>query len=303
MQQKFYALFGVMGFIWGAQSVFAHPPIVIPKEKKVEKVPVDVTAYSLFKPMPRKDWGPMEVDRPNKTAAPYTVAPGAYQFEFGLFSYIKDHNKTRNENVKTREYSLFEVNYRVGLLHNLELSAIIIAHTDAKTRDFVEKTTTKQNGFNDTLLQLKYNFWGNDGKGPTAFGVIPSVKIPTNEDGLGNHYVEGSITFPFDIRLSDPVSLSAMAVIGRVRGEHHKEYVWSFPVSVCLSYDFMEQVNGYVEVYGEKSTEGQSKWISTLGTGGTFNLSDNWVIDAGVNIGLTKAAADFNFLCGISVRL
>lgn len=266
-----------------------------------EKV-VDKRAYTLFNPLPKSDWGDMIVDRPGRTTPPYTINPGEYHLEFDIFTYSKDHDKSRHENIKTKSYTVFAPTYRIGILHNLELDTTITAHTHLKTHDLLNHTKTVQHGFGDTLFQIKYNLWGNDGKCKTAFGIIPGVKVPTNEDDLGNHHVEGNLLLPLDIKFTDKFSLNLMTGVKYIRGNSHNQYVWSFPNSGSLSYNLTEKFSTFIELYSEKSTENGSRWDVTFDFGGSYTLSDDWIIDTGMNVGLTKGAVDLNPYVGMSIR-
>ncbi len=286
----------IRNFILGTICSFMNLGIAIADK------PIDKSAYTLSKPLPKKDWGDMRVDRPNITASPYIIDPGSHNFEMGLFAYTWNHDKHNGTNEKTRSYSVFAPTYRVGILYNLEFDATITAHTNTRTRDLTDGTRTRQHGFGDTVLQVKYNLWGNDGEGQTAFGLIPAIKIPTNEDDLGNHHVEGTLFVPLDIKITEKMSLGTMVAASYIRGNTHRKYVWSFPVSAALSFDCTEKLNNYVELFAEKSTESGSRWNVICGFGGCYAVTEDWMVDAGLNIGLSKAAADYAPYIGMSVR-
>lgn len=264
--------------------------------------PIDKSTYTLFHPLPKKDWGEMRVDRPNKTQSPYIIDPGSHNLEFDIFTYTRDHDKHKGTNVKTKAYTVFAPTYRVGILHNLEFDALITSHIDVRTHDLIEHTKTRQHGFGDTVLSIKYNFWGNSGNCPTAFGIVPGIKVPTNADDLGNHHVEGTVLLPLDVKISDKMSFGSMVGASHVWGDTHRKYVWSFPISGNLSYDCTEKLTSYIELFAEKSTERGSRWDVTFDFGSTYALTDDWMIDAGMNIGLSKAADDFNPFIGMAVR-
>ena len=78
--------------------------------------------------------------------------------------------------------------------------------------------------------------------------------------------------------------------------------VWSFPILGTLSYACTEKLTSYIELYAEKSTENGSRWDVTFDFGGSYALTGDWMIDAGMNIGVSKAATDFNPFIGTSVR-
>jgi hypothetical protein len=190
----------------------------------------------------------------------------------------------------------------VGLLHNLELDLIFGGYNHVTVKDLIANATTHQEGLGDLFLRFKYNFWGNDGKDKTAFGLIPFTKFPTNQDHLGNKFYEGGVLVPLDITFTEKLSLGLMTGLSYIRADNHHKYVYLFTNSGVLAYDFTEALGVYLELFGEKSTEKKSRWNTTLDTGITYKVTKNFQLDAGINFGLSKAAVDYNPFIGMSVR-
>ena len=59
---------------------------------------------------------------------------------------------------------------------------------------------------------------------------------------------------------------------------------------------------GYVEFFSLVSTESGSEWAGSVDFGLTYTLTENLQLDAGVNLGITRAADDLNVFTGISYR-
>jgi len=62
-------------------------------------------------------------------------------------------------------------------------------------------------GFGDTVLRAKHNYWGNDDEQGSAFAVEPYVVLPTSDDGLGAEHVEFGLVLAFACSLTHDVSL------------------------------------------------------------------------------------------------
>lgn len=263
----------------------------------------DLSQYTLFNPLPDKYLGPMKTDRPDITDIPYTVAPGHLQVEFDMVFLVWDHTKLDGYNIKARSFTILDPNFRIGLLHNLEMDILFNGYTDQTIKDLKTGSKKRQNGMNDLILRFKYNFWGNDGKGKTAFGIIPMIKFPTNQHHLGNKFYEGGVLFPLDIIFIDKVSLGLMTGAKYVRAINHHKYVYSFPNTASLSIQLTEKLGSYIEIASEKSTEKKSPWYVTLDIGTTYGVTSNFQLDAGVDIGLSKAANDICPFIGIAVRI
>lgn len=253
----------------------------------------DIPSYNLFNPVPESLMKDMSADRPDKTEGPYVIDAGHYQIEADLFTYTRDR---RGADIKTTSYTIFGPNIRIGILPCLEFNVIMATYNKERI-----KHETKR-GFGDTIVRLKYNFWGNDGKGKTALGVIPFVKFPTNQDDLGNNSVEGGIILPFDIKFTDNISLGVMTQINMNKSNNNHSRVAEFVNSGSLSYDFTDKLNGFAELYTSKSTDGGADWENTVDFGVTYSITKNFQVDAGVNIGVSKAADDFNPFVGASIR-
>ena len=132
--------------------------------------------------------------------------------------------------------------------------------------------------------------------------VMPFVKLPTNQDGIRNSSVEGGVIFPFAMNLPMGFDLGAMTQFNATRDAagsgHHAE----FANSVTVSHDLVGNLGGYLEFYSRVSTETGATWIGSVDVGFTYGIGENIQLDAGVNVGVTRAADDVNPFIGISWR-
>ncbi len=261
---------------------------------------LDKSKYHLFNPVPDTALKDMSTDRPDRTEGPFTVDPGHYQVEFDFINLTRDKNKS--ENTRTLSSSWLAPNIRIGLLDRLELDVILSPYTRVRTKDLTNRDITRQQGFGDIIGRIKYNFWGNEGKDRTALGIIPFIKFPTNKDNLGNEYHEGGIILPFNITITDKSGLGLMTEVDRNRAENENKHVFVLINSASLGYEFTDKLGGYIEIYTEKSRETHARWLVTFDVGATYAITDNLQIDAGINIGVTRAADDFNPFLGMSIR-
>ena len=249
--------------------------------------PTDESQYSLFNPTPRELWRPMSADRPDFTESPFTVDAGAVQLELSFFDYAKNGDEDA--------WTVAPANLKVGLLNDVDLQFVFdpYVHKDDGTRT--------QDGFGDTQFRLKINLWGNDA-GETAFAVMPFVKAPTASDDLGNGHVEGGLIFPFATELAEGVGLGLMFEVDFVYDEADDGYDTEFITTGVLGFDITGELGLYVEGIGITSTDPDVDYRGILGVGTTYGLTENMVLDVGVNIGLTGNADDVNFFSGVTVR-
>jgi hypothetical protein len=152
----------------------------------------DKSRYSLFSPTPRERMREMSTDRPDKTESPYTVDAGHFQLEMDAFSY--SHDAYTADRSRVDAFSVAPLNLKLGLANRVDLQVVIETWNWVRTKDRGGRVT-RRHGFGDVTLRLKTNLWGDDG-GASAFAVMPFVKLPTNQDDLGNDAVEGGLIFP-----------------------------------------------------------------------------------------------------------
>jgi hypothetical protein len=243
----------------------------------------------------------LSTDRPDKTESPYTVDAGHFQFEMDVFSYASDRDDSAGNDLRTRTLAIAPINLKVGLTPNVDLQVVVDTYNRVRVADRVANTVNRQSGFGDITTRLKINCWGNDG-GKTAFAVMPFFKFPTNQDGLGNDSIEGGIIAPLAVELSGGWGLGLMTEVDFLRDSADDGYEVSFINSITFSHDIAGALGGYIEFFTEISTEDDSDWIGTLDLGLTYGLSDNVQLDAGVNLGVTDSADDFNPFLGVSWR-
>jgi hypothetical protein len=260
---------------------------------------IDKNQFHLFNPTPSKYLREMSTDRPDKTESAYTVDAGHFQFEMDLVAYTRDEERTGGTTTKVDAWAVAPINLKVGLCNRVDLQLILETYNDVRVRSGGVTQTLR--GYGDTTVRLKYNLWGNDG-GATAMAAMPYVKLPTNQDGLGNNSVEGGLILPLAVSLPADFGLGLMTQYDAVRdddgGGHHAEFV----NSITVSHDIVGKLGGYVEFFSAVSAERDSDWIGTVDLGLTYGLTDNIQLDAGVNIGVTKSADDVNPFLGLSWR-
>lgn len=261
----------------------------------------DKSQYTLFNPTPRELMREMSTDRPDKTESPYTVDAGHFQVEADILNYTYDRHNTDFSNTRVESLSIAPINLKVGLRNNVDLQLVIETYTSVRAHDVSTGAVEKNRGFGDIIPRLKWNIWGNDG-GPAALAVMPFVKLPTNQDDLGNNSVEGGVIVPLAVQLPYDWSMGLMTELDWVHDSvgsgHHAEFV----NTITLGRDIIGDLAGYAEFFSLVSTESGSDWVGTVDLGLTYGLTDDIQLDAGVNLGITRSADDINPFLGISWR-
>jgi hypothetical protein len=258
----------------------------------------DKSAYTLFNRTPESQLRELSTDRPDVTESPYTVDAGWGQLEMDLFAYTRDREKIAGTDTKVSALSLANINLKFGLTSNIDLQTVFEPYTVIHVHDRISGTREKISGFGDITSRLKINFRGNDG-GDTAFGIMPFVKWPTNQHGLGNDSVEGGLIVPLAFNLGGGWDMGAMTEFDVVRNEADTGYAVDWTNSVTFSHDLAGKLGGYAEL---ATTLTRGRDLASFDCGLTYGASRHLQFDAGVNLGLTHATEDLTVFTGVSLR-
>jgi hypothetical protein len=250
---------------------------------------IDRSRYNPFNPTPSDEMREFLPDRPYVTDSPYTVDAGHWLLEAGLFEYTRDRY-TSDDMPRLDSFAFGDMEVRLGVTSYAEAEALFTAYTYMQTKDKITGAQLKQSGFSDFTLRFKFNILGNDG-GRIAIALIPFVVFPTGADGIGNRGFSGGVVLPVEFALPADFILRAASTIQTIHepgGGSHFDYI----NSAALGHPITKKLSTYIELWTDISTEAHQSWVGTVDTGLIYQLANNWELDAGVNIGVTKAAHD-----------
>lgn len=236
---------------------------------------------------------PMRTDRPDVTESGYSVAPGFFQVEMSFFDYERD--RAGPDRLDSWIYG--QINFKYGLTTNNDIQVVFDTHTVNRAigADDEREITS---GFGDVTLRLKHNLWGND-SGRSALSVMPFITMPTGSE-LSAEAWAGGVVMPFAMTLNDRFSLGSMGQVDLVPdGETHGHDL-EFLATVCLGLTLTERWGTYSELIISAGEDTDAQLRSA--TGVTFAVTDDFVLDAGVRIGLNRAAPDLGVFSGVSFR-
>ena len=234
----------------------------------------DKSQYHLFNPTPNNLLRGLSPDRPDITESPITVDAGRYQIEASLFDYRRD------QGIETFTYG--QINMKAGLTHNIDLQGVI----DIRSEALGDWTT-----FGDLSIRLKYNLWGNDG-GDSALAIMPYLTAPTRSDEW-----QGGIIVPWASDLTDDVSLGLQGQLDFVNDGIGSETEFLF--TAALGYPIIGNLGGYSEYIGVIA---EDRYESYYSGGLTYEISEDLILDAGVQVGLNSDSEDFGFFTGFTQR-
>jgi hypothetical protein len=261
----------------------------------------DKSRYDLFNPTPRELMREMSTDRPDRTESPYTVDAGHVQIEADIVSYTYERHNPDRADRRVETVALGVTNWKLGLTNDVDFQLITESFVWQRVEDFDADVTDEESGYGDTILRLKWNLWGNDG-GTTAFALMPYLKLPTNEGDLGNDDYEGGLILPLAIDLGNEWSMGIMPQLDVVRDADDEGYDLVLVQTVTVSRPIAGNLGGYIEFFAAVNPKESADWVGTVDVGFTYTITRDIQLDGGVNIGVTRAAEDWNPFVGLSVR-
>jgi hypothetical protein len=270
-----------------AALVAAADPACAEEERSRAK-----SGYTLFDPTPREQMRPLSTDRPDATESPYTVDAGHLQLEAEVAAYLRD--VAREDGARVTGWAFGVTNFKLGLTNTIDVQLVV----ETYRREETSGGATVE-GFGDLVLRGKFNLWGNDG-GPTAFALLPFVKLPTAEEGLGNSDVEYGIALPLAVELPHGFGLGAQIVVEALRNDADTGYEAGLGASATISHALAGELSGFVEIAAAGPAD--AHWEVTFDTGLTYGIGEDAQLDVGAFIGLNRAAPDLVVFAGITWR-
>ncbi len=274
------------------------------QQPAAEPPPVDKSSYNLFHPVPESELRDFNPDRPTLADGPYTIDAGHVQVEMDFVNYVLDSHNPERAPVRIDQWNPAPVVVRIGIVDRAEFDVQYDGYLNVRTRDRTSGRlqTSVMSGFGDLTLLTKINLFGNE-TGTTALAIFPSLKIPTNTAGLGNDAVEGNFALPFNAKLPADFQLGVETEVGFVRNSADTHYIAEFTNVVVLSHPLVfKALQGYVEFFSVVDAEHGTPVTGQVDVGLIYQIGNNMEIDAGCNIGVTRAASDYQPFTGFAIR-
>jgi len=260
-------------------------------------------AFTLFHPTPWELLRELSTDRPDKTECPFTVDAGHLQVELDWAVYARDHDTHAGADRGETSWTIAPVNLKVGLNNWSDLQFVLepLVIVDVTDRSAGPVQRERSSSFGDVTVRYKANLWGNDG-GPSAFGVMPFVKLPVHGHGIGANATEGGIILPYSHDLAHGFGLGMQTEVDFIKNADGHRYHSEFVNSVTVGHTLLGKLEGYAEFFSQHSAESGARWVGTLDFGITYGVTPDIQLDAGMNVGISPAAPDIEIFTGISRR-
>ena len=259
----------------------------------------DKSGYTLFNPTPDDQLRSFCTDRPTKSNLPCTVDAGTFQYESDLFNWAYSHS----DGVTVNTYLFTNPTLKLGLTNRVDLELNMAPVETVTTKSALGRQS--QTGVGDLFVRAKVNLVGPEG-GDFQAAIIPYVKIPTADPGIGNKAVEGGMIVPISFALPLDFTLLFDPEIDILRNGGNDGRHANFQNLVNLSRALSSTVTGYIELWGQADDDpGNATKQASLDVAVSWvawsNLP-NLQLDVGSNIGLTSATPKIQVYIGISQR-
>ncbi|HET9459790.1 MAG TPA: transporter [Sphingomicrobium sp.] len=239
---------------------------------------------------------PICADRPGQGNSSCTVPAGMIQFETTFVDWTRDQANGE----RTDALVIGETAIKLGLTSRADIELIISPYNRATVRADGERERAA--GFGDVTIRAKYRLTADSS--PVQATLLPFVKIPTAKRALGNGKVEGGIAVPIQWAIPEsPLSLTfgpELDLIADGDGHgHHLAMVQLAGLGVPLS----SRLSVSADVLGawDWDPAGTTKQY-TAGASAAWLMSNDVQLDAGINLGLNRAASDVQVYGGIALR-
>ena len=224
---------------------------------------------------------------PLTTDDAYTVEKGKVQTELAVDFTRQDNHDKELAPSAVITYGLFErMDVGVG-------SAYVFIHP---------AEGENENGLGDTGVKLKYHFTDQNGWIP-HFAVSGTVKIPTASEskGLGSGKMDLNLNTIFTWNVSKRWQLYSnvgYTFIGEHKAKDELNYSIAAQFALSDKWALVGDIFGVNNFNGDRHDDPISGLVGTQ-----YVLSDNLVVDAGVEIGMNKAAPDYRLTVGLTIFL
>lgn len=257
----------------------------------------DKSSYTLFDPTPDDQLRAFCTDRPPKANLPCTVDAGHFQYESDVINWTYAHE----DGVTTDTYLVTNPTLKLGVTNTIDLELNIAPWEIVATKSTQGKE--QLSGVGDLYVRVKINLAGPEG-GDFQAAVIPYIKAPTAQQGIGNGATEGGVIAPISFALPRDFTLLFDPEIDILRNADDFGRHTNFQMLANVSHALSDSLTGYVELWGQANDDpaAASKQASLDLSLSWIAWSPNLQFDAGVNIGLTPATPKAQPFIGVSQR-
>lgn len=238
---------------------------------------------------------PICTDRPTKANAVCTVPVGKWQLESSAIGW----SRTEAGGTETKVLTLGSSVLKVGLSDrsDLQIGLTPYLRAEAETGD----AKSPASGFGDLTIRYKHRLTADDSS--VQFGLIPFVKLPTADGGIGNGKVEGGLAAPISFATGSPVTIilgPELDLLADADGDGHHPALVNL---VNLSGSVAPGLTLAGEIWTMTNFDpANTVTLASADAAFAYVFSSTAQFDLGANFGLNRHAADVELYAGASLR-
>lgn len=242
------------------------------------------------------DDDPICADRPGLSTPACTVPKGMVQIETGLADWSRDEDS----GLTAEALTLGATAVKYGLTDRFHVEIDIAPYNRATLSG--GGMSASVSGFGDIGLAAKYRLTG-DGS-PVEVALFPFVKLPTAAHEIGNGKLEGGLIVPVGYAIpNSPFSLALSPELDVNADPDGSGHHLAMTQVAGLGASLSDRFSASIEIAGSWEFLPQTTLRQyVLGTSAALLASHAVQLDAGVNFGLNRAAADVELYSGFAVR-
>jgi hypothetical protein len=233
-------------------------------------------------------------DRPGLGTPACTLDRGRFAAELGVIDWTVDRENSARADLVTGGDLLL----RYGLTGSLEVQAgwTLFGHSRLRSGGAVEASS----GVGDVLIGLRQNLHNSDGSG-LAVAIMPYATLPTGGATLGAGDWGAGVIVPLSYELPQGFALGFTATVeAAVDGDRDGRHL-AYGGIVGLDLPLSDRIGATVEIAArrDRDPEGSTtEWLAGVSAG--WSPREDLQLDAGANIGLSRAAPDLQLYAGIA---
>jgi len=236
-------------------------------------------------------------DRPTKSNYACTVDEGHFQYE----SDVVNGSFLRLNGVTTDTWLILNPTLKYGVAPNVDVEANFSPLEIVRTHDNLGNSQTLT-GVSDLYVRMKYEFLNPDG-GNLQATILPYVKAPTAQIGIGNGAVEGGLIMPVNYEINSKLTLTTVPEVDffkdAIGSGRHVNTVQLINLGISLPDSFTL----YGELWGDWNFDplGTTRQYSA-DTALAYGVTPYLQLDVGLNVGLNKYTPGAQAYVGVSQK-
>lgn len=236
-------------------------------------------------------------DRPGLGTPPCTIDKGHGDIEIGLVDWTLE--KAGGQRTDTWAFGDTLVRYGVGERTEVQIGWTALGLVRQRTG---AAPATSRTGTGDVTVALRHNLVNPDGSGVSA-ALMPYASLPTGGKTIGAGTWSAGILLPVSYSLPNDVQL---AFTGRVEAaadeDRHGRHL-AYGGVAGLQLPLSKKLSATAELSVQRDEDPGGHTTETVGALSlAWMARDDLQLDAGANVGISRAAPDAELYVGIARR-